>query len=69
MIEEEGVMKRNLSDIRKQIKEMLAETREYKAVYETALNTDGLEVSEKAARAHAHKVAYEFFSPNSREIE
>jgi regulator of replication initiation timing len=62
MIEEEKALRDTLKHLKKDIQEALMETKEYKSVYESAIETDGLDVSEKAARAHALKVSYEFYS-------
>jgi hypothetical protein len=62
MIEEEKALRDTLKHLKKDIQEALMQTNEYKGIYESALETYGINVSEKAAKAHALKVAYEFYS-------
>lgn len=63
LIEKEQAIKAQLKDLRQDLKEAVEESAYYKNVLETTSNSD-YKPSEKAARAHAMKVAIDHFSPN-----
>jgi hypothetical protein len=63
LIEKESAVKAALKDLRQELKEAVEESTFYKNVLETTTNSD-YKPTEKAARAHAMKVAIDHFSPN-----
>ena len=63
LIVEEFEKKADAKEIRKNINALLLETVEYKCVLESILEMDGVDVSEKAAKAQALKIAYDHFKP------
>lgn len=66
LIEKESAVKAQLKDLRQDLKEAIEESTFYKNVLETTTNSD-YKPTEKAARAHAMKVAIDHFSPNKTE--
>jgi hypothetical protein len=55
LVEKENDLKRLLKETRAEIKEEIEQTRLYKQVYETTMQSE-YEVTEKTAKAHAFKV-------------
>lgn len=63
LIIEEFEKKADAKEIRKNINELLLETVEYKCVLDSILEMEGVNVSEKAAKAQALKISYDHFKP------
>jgi len=63
LIEKESAVKATLKDLRQELKEAIEESTFYKNVLETTTKSD-YKPTEKAAKAHAMKVAIDHFSPN-----
>ena len=63
LIEKEQAVKAQLKDLRQDLKEAIEESDYYKNVLQTTTNSD-YKPTEKAAKAHAMKVAIDHFSPN-----
>ena len=61
LIEEELSKKEDLKQLRKDINELLAETVEYKCIYDSIIEMEGVSVSEKSAKAQALKLSYDHF--------
>jgi hypothetical protein len=55
LVEKENDLKRLLKETRAEIKEEIEQTRLYKQVYETTMQSE-YEVTDKTAKAHAFKV-------------
>jgi len=62
LIEKETAVKNTLKELRQDLKEALESSDYYKAVLETTIGSE-YKPSEKAAKAHALKVAVDHFSP------
>jgi hypothetical protein len=66
LIEKETAIKNTLKELRQDLKEALETSDYYKAVLETTMGSE-YKPSEKAAKAHALKVAMDHFSPKPAE--
>lgn len=66
LIEKETAIKNTLKELRQDLKEALETSDYYKAVLETTMGSE-YKPSEKAAKAHALKVAVDHFSPKAPE--
>jgi hypothetical protein len=55
LVQKENEFKASLKDVRAEIKGQIEETRLYKQVFETTMQSE-YEVTEKTAKAHAFKV-------------
>ena len=55
LVQKENELKQALKDVRSEIKGQIEETRLYKQVFETTMQSE-YEVTEKTAKAHAFKV-------------
>jgi hypothetical protein len=62
LIEKEDAAKQHLKELRQDLKDALESSEIYKAVLETTLGGE-YKVTEKAAKAHALKVARDSFTP------
>jgi len=69
LIIEEFEKKADAKEIRKNINALLLETVEYKCVLESILEMEGVDVSEKAAKSQALKIAYDHFKPKDEDRE
>jgi len=63
LLEKEDALKAHLKELRQDVKEALESSQLYKNVLEATLNGE-YKVTEKAARAHAIKVARDSFGPD-----
>jgi hypothetical protein len=63
LIVEEVEKKAEAKELRKNINALIEQTIEYKCVYESILEMDGVNVSDKAAKAQALKISYDHFKP------
>lgn len=62
LLEKEDALKNHLKELRQDVKEALESSQLYKNVLEATMNGE-YKVTEKAARAHATKVARDSFGP------
>ena len=67
LINEELEKKMEVKDLRKNINALLEQTTEYQCVLESILEMEGVDVSEKAAKAQALKISYDHFKPKDGE--
>jgi hypothetical protein len=67
MIVEEFEKKADVKELRKNINALLEQTIEYKCVYDSILEMEGVSVSDKAAKAQALKISYDHFKPRDGE--
>jgi hypothetical protein len=63
LIIEEFEKKADAKELRKEINLLLEQTTEYKCVYDSILEMEGVNVSDKAAKAQALKISYDHFKP------
>ena len=66
LVAKENDLKRLLKETRTEIKEKIEQTRLYKQVYESTMQSD-YEVTEKTAKAHAFKVVRAGFDDKDTE--
>ena len=67
LIDEELSKKAEVKDLRKNINACLEKTTEYKCIYESILQMEGVSVSAKSAKSQALKMAYDHFKPRDDE--
>jgi hypothetical protein len=67
LIVEEFEKKAEAKELRKNINALIEQTIEYKCVYDSILEMEGVNVSDKAAKAQALKISYDHFKPKDGE--
>jgi len=67
LIVEEFEKKSEAKELRKNINACLEKTTEYKCIYESILQMEGVSVSAKSAKSQALKMAYDHFKPRDEE--
>jgi hypothetical protein len=67
LIVEELDKRAEVKDLRKNINAVLEKTTEYRLIYESILQMEGVTVSAKAAKSQALKMAYDHFKPKDAE--
>jgi len=67
LIIEEIEKKNEAKDLRKNINALLEKTNEYKGIYESLMEMEGVSVSAKSAKAQALKLSYDHFTPKDEE--